>query len=260
MLLGSIHSFGQESRKEVCIGFPVGDAMPETAYGDNAARQPEEVSFSENVRDDDTIGRLDPSFSTASSPEEPKPFHMSVKSNLLYDVLAVPNLGVEFHLGRNWSVAAGWMYGWWSNESRHRYWRIYGGDMAIRKWFGKRAGEKPLTGHHLGLYGQAFTYDFEWGGKGYMGGKPGGTLWERINYAAGVEYGYSLPVGRRLNIDFTIGAGYWGGKYYEYIPLDGHNVWQSTKNRHWWGPTKAEISLVWLLGRGNSNRQKGGAK
>lgn len=188
------------------------------------------------------------------------PFHMSVKSNLLYDVLAVPNLGVEFHLGRNWSVAAGWMYGWWSNESRHRYWRIYGGDMAIRKWFGKGAAEKPLTGHHLGLYGQAFTYDFEWGGKGYMGGKPGGTLWERINYAAGVEYGYSLPVGRRLNIDFTIGAGYWGGKYYEYIPLDGHNVWQSTKNRHWWGPTKAEISLVWLLGRGNSNRQKGGAK
>ncbi len=260
MLLGSIHSFGQESRKEVCIGFPVGDAMSETAYGDNAAHQPEEVSFSENVRDDDTIGRLDPSFSAASSPEEPKPFHMSVKSNLLYDVLAVPNLGVEFHLGRNWSVAAGWMYGWWSNESRHRYWRIYGGDMAIRKWFGKRAGEKPLSGHHLGLYGQAFTYDFEWGGKGYMGGKPGGTLWERINYAAGVEYGYSLPVGRRLNIDFTIGAGYWGGKYYEYIPLDGHNVWQSTKNRHWWGPTKAEISLVWLLGRGNSNRQKGGAK
>ena len=38
-----------------------------------------------------------------------------------------------------------------------------------------------------------------------MGGEPGGTLWDKGNYAVGVEYGYSLPVARRLNIDFTIG-------------------------------------------------------
>ncbi|MCD8273384.1 MAG: DUF3575 domain-containing protein, partial [Alistipes sp.] len=29
---------------------------------------------------------------------------------------------------------------------------------------------------------------------------------------------------------------------------------------HWFGPTKAEISLVWLLGRGNYNEKKGGAR
>lgn len=192
--------------------------------------------------------------------EEKKPFYMAVKSNLLYDVLAVPNVGVEFYLGDNWSVVGQWMYGWWSKNSSHRYWRIYGGDLAIRKWFGKEAEEKPLTGHHLGIYGQAFTYDFEWHGKGYMGGRPGGTLWDKLNYAAGVEYGYSLPIARRLNLDFTIGLGYWGGQYYEYIPLDGHYVWQATKNRHWFGPTKAEVSLMWLLGRGNSNMKKGGTK
>ena len=45
-----------------------------------------------------------------------------------------------------------------------------------------------------------------------------------------------------------------------YLPLDGHYVWQATKNRHWFGPTKAEISLVWLLGRGNSNNKTGGVK
>ena len=84
-----------------------------------------------------------------------------------------------------------------------------------------------------------------------MGGRPGKTLWNSPNYAMGVEYGYSLPIARRLNIDFTIGVGYWGGKYYTYSPLDGHDVWESTK---------AEISLVWLLGRGNSNNRKGGMK
>lgn len=198
--------------------------------------------------------------SLAPAPETGRPFLMAVKTNLIQDVLAVPNVGVEFYLGRNWSLGADWMYGWWSKNSKHRYWRIYGGDIAVRKWFGKKAAERPLTGHHLGVYGQIFTYDFEWGGKGYIGGRPGGSLWEKMNYAAGVEYGYSLPIARRLNIDFTIGVGYWGGKYYEYIPLDGHYVWQATKNRHWFGPTKAEISLVWLLGNGINNDKKGGVK
>ena len=38
MLLGCIQAFGQESRKEVCIGFPVGNSTLDTAYGDNAMR------------------------------------------------------------------------------------------------------------------------------------------------------------------------------------------------------------------------------
>ena len=118
----------------------------------------------------------------------------------------------------------------------------------------------PLTGHHLGIYGQIFTYDFETGGRGYMGGRPGGTLWGRMNYAAGVEYGYSLPVARRLNVDFTIGVSYWGGTYHEYKPVDDCYVWQSTRQRHWLGPTKAEVSLVWLIGCGNYNGEKGGGR
>lgn len=189
-----------------------------------------------------------------------KPFYMAVKTNMLYDVLAVPNIGVEFYLGKNWSISGNWMYAWWSNNSSHRYWRIYGGDLAVRKWFGKSAEEKPLTGHHVGVYGQAFTYDFELGGKGYMGGTPNGTFLDKINYAAGVEYGYSLPIANTFNIDFTIGVGYWGGTYYEYIPLDGHYVWQNTKNRHWFGPTKAEVSMVWLLWKGGGNNKKGEIK
>ena len=93
-----------------------------------------------------------------------------------------------------------------------------------------------------------------------MGGQPGGTLWDKANYAGGVEYGYSKPVGKRLNLDFTIGLGYMGGKYHEYLPVDDCYVWQVTKQRHWFGPTKAEVSLVWLLGYGNVNEGKGGAR
>jgi len=194
----------------------------------------------------------------AQTPE--KPFYMDIRTNMLYDLLAVPNIGVEFYLGKGWSVVANWMYGWWKTDRRHWYWRTYGGDIAVRRWFGRAAKEKPLTGHHLGVYGQIFTYDFETGGRGYMGGKPGGTILDKMNYAVGVEYGYSRPIAQRLNIDFTIGLGYWGGTYHEYRPIDGCYVWQATKRRKWFGPTKAEVSLVWLIGHGNRNKEKGGRR
>lgn len=97
-----------------------------------------------------------------ASPSRPKyPFYMSLKTNLLYDVALVPNVGAEFYLGRGWSLGGSWMYAWWSSDKRHRYWRTYGGELNLRKYFGRRASEKPLTGHHLGLYGQMLTYDFE---------------------------------------------------------------------------------------------------
>ncbi len=188
----------------------------------------------------------------------PKPFYMALKTDMLYDALLVPNAGVEFYLGGNFSVSVDWMYAWWKNDRSHWYWRTYGGEVAVRRWFGRKAQEKPLTGHHIGIYGQALTYDFETGGRGYMGGEPGGTLFDRCNYGVGVEYGYSLPIARRLNIDFTVGVGYFGGKYYEYLPMDDCYVWQATKNRRYFGPAKAEVSLVWLLGRGNVNKGKGG--
>lgn len=181
-----------------------------------------------------------------------EPFYMAVKTNLLYDVLLVPNIGVELYVGRNWSLAVNWMYAWWKSDRKHNYWRTYGGDVEVRRWFGRKAGEKPLTGHHVGLYGQIVTYDFELGGRGYLGDK-----W---SYAGGVSYGYSLPVGYRFNVDFTLGIGYLGGTYKEYVPIDTHYVWQSTRKRHWFGPTKAEISLVWLIGRGNYNGKKGGRR
>ena len=184
------------------------------------------------------------------SGEKHGPFYMAVKTNMLYDALLVPNIGVEFYVGKNWSVAGNWMYAWWKSDRKHNYWRIYGGDVELRRWFGRRAVEKPFSGHHVGLYGQIVTYDFELGGKGYLGDK-----W---SYGGGVAYGYSLPVGHRFNVDFTLGIGYLGGLYKEYIPLDGHYVWQTTKKRRWFGPTKAGISLVWLIGRGNYSRKKGG--
>lgn len=412
IMLGYFQIFGQESRKEVCVGFPVGVSILDGAYGDNAARLSEVVSFLDSVKRDSSIELVNVSFAGSASPEGPfainrglankrrdaleryvrervsipeglisrrngtiawerlaelvedsdmpykeeavnvlrnvpeftyndrgvmtdsrkkhlmdlqygrtwnymlkhffdqirngsvilvtvkerptvvektlasvdsvpagpgdtitvaeaiesvspetsKPFYMALKTNMLYDAAAIPNIGIEFYLGKNLSIGADWMYAWWSKSDKHRYWRTYGGDIELRWWFGKKAHVKPLTGHHLGAYFQVLTYDVQFGNKGYMAGKPGCPMWDRATLGGGISYGYSLPVARRLNIDFELGVGYLGGKYLEYRVIDDHNVWQSTKMRHWFGPTKVEVSLVWLLGNGNFNskNEKGG--
>lgn len=184
----------------------------------------------------------------------PRPdYYLGLRTNLLYDLAAIPNLGVEAPVGRHFSVGANWMYGWWNNDNFNFYWRLYGGEATLRYWFGEAADRAPLTGHHLGVGAAMFTYDFELGGDGIMGGIPGGTLWDRCNYAAWGEYGYSLPLGPRFNLDFTLGLGYVEGEYRRYEPLDGHYVWRSTHRLRYIGPTKAEVSLVWRI-----NLLKGG--
>jgi Protein of unknown function (DUF3575) len=174
---------------------------------------------------------------------------IAAKTNMLYDALAVPNIGIEIPLPKHYSIGADWEYAWWKCDHSHRYWRIYGGDLFARRWFGS---DKPLTGHHIGIYGGIVTYDFELGGRGYLGDK-----W---SYGGGIDYGYSLRIANRLNLDMTIGIGYLGGKYKEYIPDAGCYVWQCTRQRNYFGPTKAEISLVWFIGCGYSNTRKGGEK
>ena len=189
--------------------------------------------------------------------KERKPLYMALKTNLLYDVALVPNIGAEYYIGNNISITGGWHYAWWNNKTK--YWRTYGGELGARYWFGSKAMEKPLQGHHAGLYGQAVTYDFlAFGNKGYMSGNPGKSLFNSANYVIGLEYGYSLPIAKRLNMDFVVGVGYHGGKYNEYKLQDSHYVWQALHKRSFFGPTKAEISLVWLLGYGNTNNNKKG--
>ena len=209
--------------------------------------------------------RLEPASQSPSSPpfpaipsqvnpgQEPPPSssYFALKSNLLYDALLVPNLSLEASIGSGWTLGAGGMFAWWSKDAKHRYWRIYGGDLEIRKYFGTLSKSKPLQGHHLGIYGDFLTYDFEFGAKGYQ---------SKATYAAGIKYGYSHPIANRLNLDFALGIGYLHSNYKTYVPRDGCYVYQETKKRKWLGPTQAEISLVWLLGKGNTNKKKGGKK
>ena len=232
---------------------PVAETAKESAIetaSEHAAMTAAETAMEsviENASGEAAKADVDARTETAKEQERPRGFCMGIKTNLIYDAAFIPNLGLEFHLGRRWSLAADYCHAWWSNEPENLFWRIYGGELGLRKYFGGKSHWTPLSGHHLGIYGQCYTYDFELGEQGQM---------SPLTYGAGVEYGYSVPLCRSLNLDFGIGAGYLGGEYYVYDPDQGCYVWERTMQRHWFGPTKFEISLVWIIGGKTSSNKK----
>ena len=215
---------------------------------------------------DTTLQVSDSTAQTPDSLQTPAKPYLAIRTNLLYDAVIIPNIGLEVELGAGFTLGVDWFYTWIPLDKPHFYWQTYGGYLTARYYFGKVAAAQPYGGHHVGIYGSMLTYDVEFGGRGYQAAKFG--------FGGGVEYGYSLLVAPNLCLDFNIGVGYQGGEYKTYLPTDdgtGHYVWEGTYKRHWFGPTKAEISLKWLIGpyekktaalekKDSATEQKGGAQ
>jgi hypothetical protein len=174
-------------------------------------------------------------------------YRFAVKTNLLYDIALLPNIAIEFPLGQHWSMEIEGQWSWWNTKITHNNcWRIQSVGLETRKWLGDKS-LAPLTGHYLGIYGMAGTYDVKFQDKnGYL---------SDMSYSAGVSYGYSLPVSRRFSFEFGIAVGYFGGKYKVYDQYNSQNgIFPLTekKNMHYFGPTKAKVSLVWIIGGGKN--------
>ena len=164
-----------------------------------------------------------------------------LRTNLLYDAVLLPSVGVEFAVGRRSTMVVNGTFNWLGNDDCHRYWCMATVDAEVRWWLGC-ADAAAHSGHHVGVYAAAYRYDIEFGGKGQMGD---------FNYGGGFSYGYAMPIGRSWSLDFTVGVGYIGGRYKEYEPSRdkwNHYLVRDEKNRQWVGPTKAEVTLVWRIG------------
>ena len=72
-------------------------------YAEPEATFPPDTVYVEN-RDTLYVERRDTLF--LEQPPKPSPLYLAVKTNLLYDALAVPNIGVDIYLGKRWSLAA----------------------------------------------------------------------------------------------------------------------------------------------------------
>ena len=163
---------------------------------------------------------------------------LALKNNLLYDLALAPNIEVELPLGKRWSLNVEYKCPWWSDSGCNFCYQLLSGGMEGRCWLGNRQKRDRLTGHFIGLYAEGGIYDFQLRGDGYQGKYYG---------AAGVTYGYARQLARHFSLEFSLGIGYLTTEYKKYTPYEGDIIWTNSGRYNFIGPTKAKISLVWLI-------------
>ena len=175
---------------------------------------------------------------------------LALKSNLLYDLATLVNFSVEIPVYREkfsflyYHQAPWWNWGMARNEYCLRFLSI-GGE--ARWWFApriieeseKRIRRDKFSGHFFGIYGESGKYDFEHKRDICRQGE----FW-----SAGLSYGYAFPIGKRLNLELSVSAGYASIAYRGYTPSEDYEIlWRDPHKIgrwHYIGPTKAQVSLV----------------
>ena len=173
-----------------------------------------------------------------------KLFYFALKNNLIYDAALLPNLAAEVYLGKQFSLAIDGNWSWWTFKS-DRFHRIQSVGADFRYWINSPS---PLRGHAIGIYSMVGNYDIRLftkneDSKGWL---------SYGSWSAGLSYAYSVPIASRVNLEFGLAVGYLGGKYYDYNYCMMHKRWerQAERNRKYFGPTRAGISVVWQFGNG----------
>jgi len=170
----------------------------------------------------------------------PNIYPVVLKTNLLFDMAGAPNIGVEVSFNKRFSMAVDMAYAYWRINNLYALQTIQGG-VEVKYWFKPELGS--LTGWSAGVYGTYCSrYDVQWR-DGYQGDG---------FRSAGIVAGYSLPVAKRLNLEFAMGGGYfYTPQVRHYLrPENGHLMWEETRyNVGRVSLTKLKVNLVWLFAK-----------
>lgn len=156
-----------------------------------------------------------------------------LKTNLLYDATSTINLGVEHGLSDKWTLDISANYNPWKfgGYRQIKHWLI---QPEVRYWLDERFN-KHFFGFHL-YDGQFNVSNPKWFDDRYQGWFLG----------AGLSYGYHWKWSERWSMDFTLGLGY---AYLDYDKYPCASCGEKLKEgtHHYFGPTKAGISLIYIL-------------
>ncbi len=227
--------------------------------------EPEPESIAEEPKPEPAAEEYEPELvieDVAPVVEEPeydtiyKPL-FALKTNLLYDAVTVLNAEIEVPIGKRWSIAGEWIFPWWTTcgssynnwqtDSQRNTLQLLQGNLEVKYWFGDRTDRLPLTGWNAALGGGFGLYDFEYKTKGYQGEF-------YVIYTLSGGYAHTINKRGNLRLEYSLGFGYLQtnyDKYEEHLGIDNqwHTIRTAMGKFSWFGPTKAEVSLVWMLNR-----------
>lgn len=164
------------------------------------------------------------------------------KTNFLYWGTTTPNLGLEVGLGKKTTLELVGGYNPWTldkdENKKIKHWLVM---PEFRYWLCER-----FNGHFFGLHtgytfynvsGVRIPFQEEWTkDHRYQGWATG----------VGLSYGYSWVLGKRWNIEASIGVGYVYTNYDRY-ECATCGRFKGSEDKHYFGPTKASISLIYIF-------------
>lgn len=169
---------------------------------------------------------------------------VGIKSNLLYDATASPNLGIEIGLAPKWTIdISGNLNAWTIDNRRWKHWFV---QPEARYWFCDR-----FAGHFLAVHAIGGKYNF--------GNLPGGFKFLGSDFrnlndhryqgwgvGGGIAYGYAWVLGKHWNLEAEIGV---GAIYTKYDVFDCESCSRKVGDGHhvYYGPTKLALNIEYLF-------------
>lgn len=173
----------------------------------------------------------------------------AVKTNLLYDATSTLNLGFEFGLSKKWTLDVSGNYNPWtfSANRKMKHWLV---QPEARYWLCEK-----FNGHFFGIHAHGGQYN--WGGMlpwGFKNGKMFGIESRQMSEhrfqgwlaGAGISYGYQWILSNRWSLEASLGVGY---AYLDYGKYKCEKCGEKIKDEHrnYFGPTKAAISIIYII-------------
>lgn len=172
--------------------------------------------------------------------------HVGIKTNLLYDATATPNLGMEVGLGPKNSVQLVYGINAWTyrHNKKMQHWSLM---PEYRRWFCQR-----FNGHFIGVH--LMGGQFNAGGLDLPIKRYGDIHLSELKthryqgwYAGGgITYGYQWMLSRHWNLEGSIGVGYDYISYKKY-PCLTCGALKKKDHKNYVGPTKLALSLIYVF-------------
>jgi len=172
------------------------------------------------------------------------PYCFAVRTNMLYDALLLPTLGVEWRVAESVGIKLDGGYSRWGD--RHgkvqKAWLV---NPEVRWYMGTTKRFYLGAGANYSDY-NIYKYPARYLLAGSFSDGYGrqGKLWN-----AGVTAGYQFRLSRGFSLDLNIGGGYSSLDYDSFTVTDGVRVYENkSATKQVWGLTQAGVNLVWTIG------------
>jgi hypothetical protein len=185
------------------------------------------------------VGMMGAGTLSAQPPRQTQP-EFVLRTNLLYDALLLPTLGVEWRASRSVGVKLDFGGSYWGDE-HGRVQKMWLLSPEVR-WY--LLQNKRLYVGAGANFGESNIYK----------GMPGSLISKDTGYQgslrnAGVTVGYGLRLNRSLSLDFNLGLGCTRSEYDSFTIIDRVRVYKAkAQTKNFWGLTQTGINLMWTIG------------